>query len=52
MSFPFLNFVFHTDVGEDGGSPRRIQGRDTGGGKGKGTWEVGIPKGREGEEIG
>ena len=33
-----------------GGSPGRIQGRDTGGGKRKGTVEVGFLKGREGEE--
>ena len=37
--------------GGGGGSPGRIQGRDTGGGKRKGTVEVGILKGREGEEI-
>ena len=37
--------------GTGGGSPGRIQGRDTGGGKRKGTVEVGILKGREGEEI-
>ena len=39
------------DGGGVGGSPGRIQGRDTGGGKRKGTVEVGILKGREGEEI-
>ena len=36
--------------GEGGGSPGRIQGRDTGGGKRKGTVEVGFLKAREGEE--
>ena len=34
------------------GSPRRIQWRDKGDGKRKGTREVGIVKGRKGEEIG
>ena len=55
MSFLFFNFLFHTDVGEDelggGGSPRRIQGRDTGAGKGRVPGGWGLSKGEKGKKL-
>ena len=53
MSFPFLNFLFHTDVGEDGG--RRAPGEYRGGirevGKGRVPGRWGFSKGEKGKKL-
>ena len=56
MSFPFFNFLFHTDVGEDvGGGGRGAQGEYRGGIRGAGKGRVpgrwGFSKGEKGKKL-